>query len=74
MPELPEVETIKLSLAKKIIGLTIKDIQILNAKSFVGDVGHVRGAKVVKVWRRSKVLGIDVVRGSLTRNSPKPAN
>jgi formamidopyrimidine-DNA glycosylase len=63
MPELPEVETIKLSLEKKIIGLSIKNIQILNSKSFLGDVNQVENSKVIKVWRRAKVLGIDLSRG-----------
>lgn len=80
MPELPEVETIKLSLEKKILGLTIKEIQILNAKSFMfgekpfDSAQGIKGAKVIKVWRRAKVLGIDLARGSLTRNSSKPVN
>lgn len=60
MPELPEVETIKLSLEKKILGLTIKDIQILNPKSFLGDPEIIKDTKVIKVWRRAKVLGIDL--------------
>ena len=39
MPELPEVETIKLGLQKKIIGLKITKIQILSAKSFQNENG-----------------------------------
>ena len=34
MPELPEVETIRLGLQKKIIGLEIKSIEIFNPKPF----------------------------------------
>ena len=60
MPELPEVETIKLGLQKKIVGLTIKKIEVLSPKSFNGDVREVEGKKVLDVWRRGKVLGIDL--------------
>ncbi len=60
MPELPEVETIKLGLEKKIIGLRIKDIQTLSPRSFLGDSEVVKGAKIIRLWRRGKVLGIDL--------------
>jgi len=60
MPELPEVETIKLGLQKKIVSLRIKDIQVLNPKSFQGDKSRVLGAKVVNVFRRAKMLGIEL--------------
>ncbi|MBI2600374.1 bifunctional DNA-formamidopyrimidine glycosylase/DNA-(apurinic or apyrimidinic site) lyase [Candidatus Daviesbacteria bacterium] len=60
MPELPEVETIKLGLQKKIIGLTIKKIQILSPKSFTGNPNQAEGQKVLNIWRRAKFLGIDL--------------
>ena len=60
MPELPEVETIKNGLQKKIVGLTFKNIQILNSKSFQGDESKVKGKKVVNLWRRAKMLGVDL--------------
>ncbi len=62
MPELPEVETIKRGLEKKIVGLKIKDIQVLNPKTFQADYKQVIGKKVVKVWRRAKILGIDLTK------------
>lgn len=65
MPELPEVETIKLGLQKKIVGLTLKNIQILNYKTFQGDESGVEGKRVEKIWRRAKMLGIDLS-GDLT--------
>jgi formamidopyrimidine-DNA glycosylase len=65
MPELPEVETIKRGLEKKIVGLQITDIQILNPKTFQGDVGLVASGVVRNVWRRAKVLGVDLDRVSL---------
>ena len=60
MPELPEVETIKLGLQKKIVGLKIGKIQILSPKSFIGNPNLAQGQKVLKVWRRAKYLGLDL--------------
>ncbi len=60
MPELPEVETIKLGLQKKIIGLKITKIQVLSAKSFIGNPNLAQGKKVLNIWRRAKILGIDL--------------
>ena len=65
MPELPEVEVIRRGLEKKIVGLQIKKIEILNAKTFEGDPQLVTGATVTGVWRKAKILGIDLVRKSL---------
>lgn len=58
MPELPEVETIKLGLQKKIIGLKIKQIDLLSPKSFFGDPKEIAGREVTGIFRRAKVLGI----------------
>ncbi len=71
MPELPEVETIKRGLAKKIIGLKIAKVEILNPKSFEGEVSELKGAKITGVWRKGKVLGITLL--TATR-SPQTAN
>lgn len=60
MPELPEVETIKLGLERKIIGLKIKSVKVLEPKKFYGDSKMLRDKIVLKVWRRAKVLGIDL--------------
>lgn len=60
MPELPEVETIKLGLQKKIIGLKIKDVEVLNQGSFFGNSQDIVGKKIVDVFRRAKVLGIEL--------------
>lgn len=60
MPELPEVEVIKLGLQKKIIGLKIKKIQIITPKSFIGNPNPIEGQKVLNIWRRAKILGIDL--------------
>lgn len=60
MPELPEVETIKRGLAKKIIGLIISKVEILNPKTFEGDPKLAEGLEIQDIWRRGKVLGIDL--------------
>ena len=60
MPELPEIETIKLGLQKKIIGLKISKIQINSAKSFIGNPNLAQGQKVLKIERFAKMLGIDL--------------
>ena len=64
MPELPEVETIKLGLQKKIVGLTIEKVEVLAPKTFIGDARSIQGKKVLNVWRKAKILGIDL--GSLS--------
>lgn len=60
MPELPEVETIRFGLQKKIVGLKITKIRILSPKSFIGNPNLVQGKKVLNIWRRAKILGIDL--------------
>lgn len=63
MPELPEVETIRLGLSKKITGLKITKIEnISGGKSFEFSQ-NLRGRKVLKVWRKAKVLGLDLDNG-----------
>jgi formamidopyrimidine-DNA glycosylase len=63
MPELPEVETIKIGLQKKIINLKIINIEILNPKTFQGNEKEIIGGEVVKIWRAAKMLGIDLSNG-----------
>ncbi len=58
MPELPEVETIKLFLAQNIINLKVKSVDVLNPKSFLGDSRFVVGKEIKTVERRAKVLRI----------------
>ena len=55
MPELPEVEIIRLGLSKKLVGLRIKQVQVLSAKSFQGDPQELVGMQVKSVERRAKV-------------------
>lgn len=58
MPELPEVETIKLGLIKKVIGKKITKIIVSNKKSFQGKTSDVVGCKIVAVIRRAKNIQI----------------
>jgi formamidopyrimidine-DNA glycosylase len=60
MPELPEVETIKLGLQKYLIGHKFKEIQILNPKSFEGSPKEVIESKVVGIKRFGKGLVIEL--------------
>jgi formamidopyrimidine-DNA glycosylase len=60
MPELPEVETIKKQLEKKVIGLTIKDVVINKPKLFKGEPEDIIGAKIISVERRAKMFVIDL--------------
>lgn len=54
MPELPEVETIRIGLSQKIIGLKIRNIQILNQKSFSGEPKLVKGKKIKTFGEKPK--------------------
>ncbi len=60
MPELPEVETIRLGLQKKIVGLKIKKVELLTPKSFLGNPKIVTGKVVLNIWRKAKMLGIEL--------------
>ncbi|MBM3209185.1 bifunctional DNA-formamidopyrimidine glycosylase/DNA-(apurinic or apyrimidinic site) lyase [Candidatus Shapirobacteria bacterium] len=56
MPELPEVETIRLQLAEKLVGKQIVGIKVLLPKQFQGEVEEVIGARIIDVGRRAKIL------------------
>ncbi|MCW1949269.1 MAG: bifunctional DNA-formamidopyrimidine glycosylase/DNA-(apurinic or apyrimidinic site) lyase [Candidatus Shapirobacteria bacterium] len=58
MPELPEVETVRLFLDQHILGKTISHIEILNSKSFVGEPEAVEGQTIVSTSRLGKQLSI----------------
>jgi formamidopyrimidine-DNA glycosylase len=63
MPELPEVETIRLGLQKYLVGHTLDEIEIRLPKMVTGDVKLVHGAKVVGVRRFGKGLVVDLENG-----------
>ncbi len=60
MPELPEVETIRLGLEQKTLGLEITDIEVLHPKSFQSSAeladAQAIGATITGLDRRGKVL------------------
>lgn len=60
MPELPEVETIKIGLIKYLVGHTITGIEIQGKKVFQADPSRIKGAKILNVRRFAKVLSIDL--------------
>jgi formamidopyrimidine-DNA glycosylase len=69
MPELPEVETIKRYLEKDLIGRKIKDVRILNKKSFIGNKKKILNSKILKIERKGKMLvfRLDADKRRLTR-------
>jgi len=60
MPELPEVETLKLGLQKYIINHKILDVDVKVAKIFQGDKEKIIGAKIIGVKRVGKGLIIEL--------------
>lgn len=64
MPELPEVETVKIGLSKLIVGRVVESVRHDNQKSFPNAENDVQefliGAKVLSVKRRAKVLLIEL--------------
>jgi formamidopyrimidine-DNA glycosylase len=63
MPELPEVETIKLQLNKFLKGKKIVSVEVNNRKLFQGDEIKLIGGKVINVRRFGKVTSIDLSNG-----------
>ncbi len=59
MPELPEVETIRLQLNKVLKGLIIKHIEVRFDKSFQGDKKEVIGKKILGLSRYGKLLVVN---------------
>lgn len=60
MPELPEVETIRLGLQTYLVGHTIENIDVRKPKILYGDTTHAMGAKVIGVRRFGKGLVMDL--------------
>jgi len=58
MPELPEVEVVKLFLEQKLLHKTITKLEILTPKSFVGNPEFIEGQKIIKFSRIGKQLSI----------------
>jgi formamidopyrimidine-DNA glycosylase len=58
MPELPEVETVRLFLNTHILTKTISNLKILNPKSFIGDQKLILNQKIISTSRLGKQLSI----------------
>jgi formamidopyrimidine-DNA glycosylase len=58
MPELPEVEVVRLFLQSRLTGKTITGIQVLNPRSFIGDPKKIIGARLISFSRLGKQLSI----------------
>lgn len=63
MPELPEVETIRMQLDQKLKGLKITGVDVLNKKSFIGNPDEIIGKKIIGVKRRAKITIIELENG-----------
>lgn len=63
MPELPEVESIKLQLQKYLVGHKILSVDIKNRKIFLGDENKIIGGKIIGARRFGKVSVMDLSNG-----------
>jgi formamidopyrimidine-DNA glycosylase len=63
MPELPEVETMRIQLGKFLTGHKIVSVEVKNRKTFQGDEKKVIGGKVEATRRFGKVSVIDLTNG-----------
>lgn len=63
MPELPEVETMKLQLGKFLTGHKIVSVEVRNDKTFQGDEKKITGGKIIGIRRFGKVSVIDLSNG-----------
>lgn len=63
MPELPEVETIRLGLQKYLVGKTIVDVEVRLRRIFSGDEKNIIGAKITGINRFGKGLVINLNNG-----------
>ncbi len=63
MPELPEVETLRMGLEKYLVGHKIENIDVKVASIFHGDPKSVIGAKIEGVRRFGKGLVVDLSNG-----------
>lgn len=63
MPELPEVETIRLGLQKYLVGKIVEDVEVRLRRIFSGDEKNVIGARITGVDRFGKGLVINLNNG-----------
>jgi formamidopyrimidine-DNA glycosylase len=65
MPELPEVEVVRLFLDNHLINKTISKVKIITPKSFNGDLKNVTNQKIIKFTRLGKQLSIHLQNQSI---------
>jgi formamidopyrimidine-DNA glycosylase len=63
MPELPEIETVKLQLEKVLAGAKIEGVEVRMKKTVQGDEKQAIGKKILGVRRRAKALIMDLEDG-----------
>ncbi len=63
MPELPEVETMRMQLEKFLTGSTITEVKVNDKRILLGDTNDIVGGKVKGVRRFAKVTSIDLSNG-----------
>ena len=63
MPELPEVETIKLGLNKYLVGHKIENVEVKLPRIFTGDTKDIVNTKIISVERFGKGLVINLSNG-----------
>lgn len=59
MPELPEIETVRMQLEKVLVGQTSTKCEVLSTKIVRGDIKKIIGKKVLGIERKGKVLLIN---------------
>lgn len=59
MPELPEIETVKLGLQKYLVGHRIENVDVRIPKMFVGKKEDILGVKIINIKRIGKALIIE---------------
>ena len=63
MPELPEVEVVRLFLQSHLIGKTISKLDIITPKSFIGNPESTKGQKITNTSRVGKQLSLHLKNG-----------
>jgi len=63
MPELPEVEVVRLFLEANLVGKTISDFKIITPKSFLGDPKKIINQEITKFTRIGKQLSLHLKNG-----------
>lgn len=63
MPELPEVEVVRLFLESHLIGKTISKLEILTPKSFIGNPKKILNNKIINTSRLGKQLSLHLQNG-----------